>query len=287
MKKTLSIQLEEPTICLIPGIVYSQVMNYYGKVPRSLQLHLLRPDAWDSAVEEKLPTVIWVIGGAWQETAPLRYAAELSFLAKAGYNVAMIDYRVNSEARYPAQIQDVKTAIRFLRAHADKYGVDENRIAIMGDSAGGYLSAMVGVTAGVGLFETKEWAGYDSSVKAVIDWYGPIDMKTMQEDFERENNMQMGPIMKFLGEAETRNEEILKQASALSYVSENTPPFLILHGTADEMVAVGQSIRFYEELQKKNVPSDLYLLEGVYHARFEFWQQEIKDIILDFLKRYL
>ena len=185
MKQTLSIQVDEPTICLIPGIVYSQAMNYFGKVPRSLQMHLLRPDAWDCAVEEKLPTVIWVIGGAWQETAPLRYAAELAFLAKAGYNVAMIDYRVNSEARYPAQVQDVKTAIRFLRAHADKYGVDENRIAIMGDSAGGYLSAMAGTTAGEAVFETEEWAGYDSSVKAVIDWYGPTDMKTMQEDFER------------------------------------------------------------------------------------------------------
>lgn len=287
MKKELSIQLKEPAVCLIPGIVYSQAMNYYGKVPRSLQMHFVRPDEWDSAVETKRPTIVWVIGGAWQETAPLRYATELTFLAKQGYNVALIDYRVNSEARYPSQIQDVKTAIRFLRSHADKYGIDENRIAIMGDSAGGYLSAMAGVTSGEKIFETDEWAGYDSGVKAVIDWYGPVDFKKMQEEHEKETGLKMTPMMKFLGEEEIRNEKILYQSNPVNYINENTPPFLIFHGTADEMVPFDQSVKLYEALQKNGVPSDLYLLKGVYHARFEFWQQEIKDIILKFLEKYL
>lgn len=285
MKQTLSIELKEKTVCLIPEIVYSQVLNYRGKVPRSLTMHLVRPDHWGS-LGEKLPTVIWIVGGAWRWTAPMRFAPELSYLAKAGYNVACIDYRTSGEAAFPAQIQDVKTAVRFLRANAEKYGVDENRIAVMGDSAGGYLAAMLGVTEGISEFDTEEWKEYSSSVKAVIDFYGPSELSS-QAKTEGIQNVQMTPSRKFLGEDSYWNEDLWKRASPVHYIHKHTPPFLLFHGKEDEIVLPQQSDLLYEALQKQGIPVDLYLLEHTGHAGFEFWQQEIKDIVLQFLEKYL
>lgn len=294
MKKTLSISQSDPIACLMPGIVYSQGTNYFGRVPRALEMHLMRPDAWsegkniwESGKKEKLPTVVWVIGGAWQQTAPLRFASEFSFLAKAGYNVAMIDYRVTNEACYPIQIQDVKTAIRFLRAHADQYGIEENRIAVMGDSSGGYLASMVGTTGGIEKYEGEEWAGYDSSVQAVIDEYGPVNLKEMHARWKNVFKTQMTPFIQFMGEEGIEDEKLLEEANPVNHIKETTPPFLILHGTKDELVPAKESEALYEALQKKQVPSDLYILEGAQHAGFEFWQPEIKEIILKFLNTYL
>lgn len=287
MKKIISIVRKETPVCLIPNIVYSQVATYFGKASKPLLLHMVRPDEWEMP-RPKLPTVVWIMGGAWEETAPLKFAPEFSYLAKAGYNVVLLDYRVNNEGIFPAQIQDVKTAIRFLRAHADEYGVDEERIAVMGDSAGGYLAAMVGVIGEEEEFQTDQWKGYDSSVKAVIDMYGPVSFKEMIENpGEIDRGRVLTPTRKFLGEGGYNDPETLRRSNPMNYISEETPPFLLLHGTSDEQIPYSQSVMFYEALQEKQVPADLYLLDGVYHARSEFWQDEVKEIILDFLKKYL
>lgn len=288
MVKEISVQVKENPVCLIPDIVYSQPDTYFGYTAKKLKMHFVRlaEDELDAYNKTKRPTVVWVIGGAFQETAPLKFAPELAFLARAGYNVALIDYRICSEGQFPSAVEDTKTAVRFLRAHADRYGVDADRIAVMGDSAGGYLAAMAGVTGGKEIFEGPEWSGYDSSVKAVIDMYGSIDMEQLAKhpDVGIFNDHFNPPAM-FLGRDLT--DEKFAQADPCTYITENTPPHLILHGTADEMVPCEQSKRLYEALEKKNVPAELYLLKGVYHARNEFWQQEIKDIILDFLNKYL
>lgn len=288
MIKTLSIQVKENPVCLIPDIIYSQSSTYFGYTSKALKMHFVRlaEDGLGAQKKIKRPTVVWIIGGAWRETAPLKFAPEFTYLAKAGYNVALIDYRITLDAPFPGAVQDVKSAIRFLKAHADEYGVDENRIAVMGDSAGGYLSAMIGTTAGMKNFETAEWAGYDSSVKAVIDFYGPTDMEVMTDDLEEQyfgDNFK--PEVQFMGP--TATPETWALANPINHITENTPPFLIFHGTADEMVSCSQSKLLYEALEKKGIPADLYLLDGVYHARHEFWQTEIKEIVLEFLNKYL
>lgn len=288
MVKNLSLQVAENPVCLIPDIVYSQPPAYFGYTSRALKMHFVRlaEDGLGAQEKTKRPTIVWIIGGAFKEIAPLKFAPEFAYLAKEGYHVALIEYRVSNEAVFPAAVQDAKAAIRFLRAHADKYGIDENRIAVMGDSAGGYLAAMVGATTGMKEFETDEWEGYDSSVRAVIDLYGPTDLEAMVKD---PDNRYFGdnfkPEVQFLGPSATHGTWRL--ANPISHITRETPPYLIFHGTADEMVPDSQSRLLYEALEKKGVPADLYLLEGVYHARHEFWQPEIKEIILDFLRRYL
>jgi acetyl esterase/lipase len=218
--------------------------------------------------------------------------AEFSFLAYAGYQVAAIDYLTVNEAPFPAQVENVKAAVRFLRANAARYGVDSERIAVMGDSAGGYLAAMLGATGESTLFETEEWAGYSSAVKAVVDWYGPIDLLRMRKyaleknpDSDEEDELL---FRLFAGcPISDKNHEWLASMSPEQYLSPRTPPHLLLHGTADEMVDVRESERYYDALMRAGVPAELYLLEGAGHCDQAFSQPEIQRIILDFFQRYL
>lgn len=293
MKTTIRPKLERSDIVLMDDIVYSQPLTYFGRKPRPLRMMLLRPIEWWGQTElPPLPTVIWIVGGAWQQTFPSWRMAEFSYLAYAGYQVAAIDYRTVNEDAFPAQVEDAKTAVRFLRVNAKRFGVDADRIAVMGDSAGGYLAAMVGVTGDGEAFETEEWAGLSSSVKAVVDWYGPIDLLRMHADSIRRNpdagSKDELLFRLFAGRLiMEENRAFLERMSPERYISEKTPPHLILHGTADEMVSVSESERYYEALNNAGVSAELYLIEGAGHCDQAFSQQELQRLILDFLDRYL
>ena len=293
MKTTIKPKLERTDIVLMDDIIYSQPLAYFGRKPHPLKMMLLRPIEWWGATElPPLPTIIWVVGGAWQQTFASWRMAEFSHLAYAGFQVAAIDYRTINEATFPAQVEDVKAAVRFLRANATRYGVDPERVGIMGDSAGGYLAALAGVTSDGNAFETDEWAGYSSAVKAVVDWYGPIDLWRMRQDALKQNpNASEEDAMLFRLFAgcpiTDENKAFLETMSPEAYVSQNTPPHLILHGTADEMVDVLESERYYEALQRAGAEADLILLEGAGHCDQAFSQTEVQKIILEFFQKYL
>lgn len=293
MKTTIRTTMERSDIVLMDDIYYSQPLTYFGRKPRPLKMMLLRPIEWWGQKElPSLPTIIWIVGGAWQQTFPSWRMAEFSYLAYAGYQVAAIDYRTVNEAPFPAQVEDVKSAIRFLRANAARYGVDAERIAVMGDSAGGYLAAMAGATGAGDLFETDEWAGYSSAVKAVVDWYGPIDLWRMRSDAPEQKPDSEGEdellFQWFAGCPITEaNHDWLASMNPERYLSKRTPPHLILHGTADEMVDARESERYYDALSRAGVSAELYLLEGAGHCDRAFSQPDIQRIILDFLQRYM
>jgi len=293
MRQNIKPVIENQQIILMKDIVYSQGFTYFGKRPRALEMLMLRPIDWweETGRFVKRPTIVWVVGGAWRETFPSARMAEFAYLAYAGYNVVSIDYRVSNEATFPCSVQDAKTAIRFLRSNADKYGVDPERIAIMGDSAGGYLAAMVGASEGVEEFETSEWAGVSSAVRAVVDWYGPVDLWKLQEHpgeiFVGTDEMEM-MIKSFMGCAIIpENYAKIQQASVIHYLSHNAPPYLILHGTEDEMIPYDQSELLYDALCAKGVEANLYLVEGAKHCSLEFSQPQIQRLILDFLDKHM
>ena len=281
----IKVRKKDCPVVLIPDIVYSQVFNTFNRFIIPLKMHLLRPSNRDdrrAAVdgaqifEKKLPTLVWIVGGGFQTTAPLLFAPEMAFFARRGYQIAMIDYRVGGEGAFPAAVRDVKTAVRFLRAHAGKFGVDSEKIAVMGGSAGGYLAAMLGATAGMEEFETEEWPGYDSGVNAVIDMFGISDLSLMKDDYR---------IKAFCGLDWQPEKTVDPMMSPISHISQKTVPFLLLHGTEDILVPYKQSELLYETLQEKGVVSELVLLEGAGHASDDFWQEEIKMIILNFLNQ--
>ena len=254
---------------------------------RPLTLDLYVPAARNMA----LPLVVFVHGGGWNG-GDTRHAAgiadfprELANLAAQGYVVASVNYRLSGEARFPAAVQDVKFAIRWLRAQARELNVDITRVALWGDGAGGQLAALAGVTCGVATFDPEppnKDAGELPSicVQAVIDWYGASDLQNLAADnlgsadaqgFKPVSSTEFQPPPKsdegsFLGcEPALCPPMAARLASPLAFISSNNPSFLIQHGETDTVVSPKQSQKLHEALRKAGVPAELITYPGVGH----------------------
>ncbi len=240
--------------------------------------------------KEKHPLIVVIYGSAWFSNN-FKNAAYFSLgkpLVDAGYAVACINHRSSGDAKYPAQIQDVKGAIRFLRANADKYGLDTSFVGITGFSSGGHLSAMAGVTNGMHsrtINDTKiEIEGrvgghidQISDVDAVVDWFGPIDMARM-ENCETVKGAD-SPEAALIGTAPADAPDMVALISPITYVSKNTVPMLVIHGNSDSVVPYCQSVNFSEELKKEGKLVDFITVEGGEHGPVTFNEDTFKAMI--------
>ncbi len=230
----------------------------YGKVgDRPLKLDLYKP----LTMKKKVPALIFIHGGAWKSGNKNMYRPYAARYAQRGYVVASISYRLSGEAPFPAAIQDAKCAIRWMRAHNDKYKVDPNHICVLGGSAGGHIAMMVGYCP-----DEKELEGFgghenfSSKVQAVVNIYGPCDLTVpILRDADS--------IRKFLGE-KTYDEapELYKKASPIYHLSKDDPPTLILHGTLDSLVPISQSDELAKRLKETGIPYTYDRLEGWPHV---------------------
>jgi acetyl esterase/lipase len=273
MKKTITIVEKDPLINLNEGIVYAQRAEWCESSTRPLKISLLRKRQfadYDSRVT--WPVIVWLCGGAWTEMDRNVWIPELAWFAKQGYVVASVDYSVTARTRFPQQIIDIKEAIRFLRANAEKYGLDPARFAVMGESAGGYLCALAGVTGNIRDYDTGTNLDKSSAVQAAVPWYPVTEVSSF-------------PIADILVDA--LPPDIKKYPDVTKLVTKDTPPYLLLHGTTDSQVPVSQSEKLYDTLQAAGVDSDLIILEGSEHAQATFIQIEIKEAILAFLRTHL
>lgn len=226
---------------------------------RPLHMDILRPRTRRAAQE---PALVWVHGGGWRMGARWPAPAHLTALVEQDYFVCSVEYRLSQEATFPAQIEDVKCAIRYLRAHAPRYGIDPNRIGIWGPSAGGHLATLAGSAADVPELEgAGGWPDQSSRVQAVVDWYGPTDLTQMGGTHDNVDSPEAGLI----GGPVQQNKENAARANPITYIKPGAPPFLIMHGTADTTVPPGQSDLLYEALQKAGVPSELVKVPGKGH----------------------
>jgi acetyl esterase/lipase len=213
-----------------------------------LTLDLYRPEG----VAGLLPVILCVHGGHWDAGGKDRCPAVT--LVQDGYAVASINYRLARTAPFPAQLEDCKAAVRWLRANASTYNLDPDRIGVWGYSSGGHLAALLGTTGGVPELEgSGENMQYSSQVQAVCDVAGPTDLLAMAN---------LGPrrtlaIEGLLGGPPENDKAKAIAASPLHYISKDDPPFLIVHGEADRVVPVEQSQRLYEELRKAGVNATL------------------------------
>ncbi|GGH85113.1 hypothetical protein GCM10007362_41780 [Saccharibacillus endophyticus] len=236
------------------------------------------------AAERPAPLIIWIVGGAWVSCNSARNLPQLVRFAEQGYAVAAIEYRLAHEARFPAQIEDVKSALRFLRANADKYGIDGSRVGVWGHSAGGQLAALLGVTGGSPEFETADDLQQSTRVQAVVDFSGPIDIEL---DFQSEFHMPVMALM--LGGTIRMKPELARSTNPTHYLDgREVPPFLIVHGDADTTVPLRQSRILHDALTQADIPSEFCLLEGTGHSTAEMLtRSDVLDKVGEFFDSHL
>ncbi len=266
----------------------------YAEASASQKLDIYLP----SSGSGPFPVIVAIHGGAFLmgDKADGQLAPMLAGLDR-GYAVVSVNYRLSKEAKFPAQINDVKAAIRFLRANAGTYNLDPDKIAAWGGSAGGYLAAMLGTSSGVAGLEDMSQGNPDqsSAVQAVVDWFGPINFLQMDPQFTASgigpanHNASDSPESQLLGSALTAVPELVAQADPTTYITSDDPPFFIQHGTADGNVPTEQSVDFAAALTKVlgagNVT--LKLLEGAGHAGPEFTTAANVALVLDWLDSHL
>jgi acetyl esterase/lipase len=207
-----------------------------------------------------VPALLYVHGGGWTKGDKASGWREIWELVNRGYLVAAVNYRLAPEYKFPAQIEDVKCAVRFLRANAQSYGLESARIGAWGGSAGGHLVSLLGVTdASAGFEGSGGHSDQSSRVQAVVDMFGPSDLT---QTFSGANPRILGQVFG----ARDAGSEILKRASPVTHVSSDDPPFLILHGEKDRLVPVTQSLKLYDRLRAADVPATLVIVKNARHG---------------------
>jgi acetyl esterase/lipase len=266
----------------------------YACVSPAQKLDLYLPQG-----KSPFPLVLIVHGGAFMlgDKADQLSKQGTDHLLEHGYAVANVNYRLSGEARAPAQIQDVKTAVRWLRAHAGEYSLDPQRVGAWGSSAGGNLVALLGTSAGVPVLEGGELgcAGFSSQVQAVVDWFGPTDFLLMDRQlaavgWPASHDASDSPESLLIGAAIQTRPDLARLVNPIPYVTAQSVPFLIQHGKCDNLVPFQQSQLLYEALVAAIGPARaaLDLIEGAGHGGGpQFWAPSNVARVLSFLDQYL
>jgi len=266
-------------------------VNYAGDDMEAHLLDIYLPDTG----KDKYKVVVAIYGSAWfaNNMKQMTYMSMGKPLTDAGFAVVCINHRSSSDAKFPAQIHDVKAALRFIRAHAKEYKLDTSFVGITGFSSGGHLSSLAGVTNGmkertVGNV-TVDLEGnvggnldFPSTVDAVADWFGPVDMAHM-ENCETVKDGR-SPEAALMGCAPAGNPDLVALISPITYVSESNPPFIVFHGDADNVVPHCQSVNFSEALKKAGRLETFVSVPNGQHGPVTFNESTFKQMTDFFLK---
>ena len=227
------------------------------------------------------PVIVWIHGGAW--FAGSKDGCPAGPFVEKGYAVASINYRLSQHAVFPAQIEDCKAAIRWLRAHAKEYHLDPDRIGVWGASAGGHLVALLGTAGDVKDLEGKGGnLDQSSRVQCVVDFFGPTDFLQMRGSHDDPK----APEALLIGGAVQANQEKAARANPITYVTRDDPPFLIVHGEEDRTVPIGQSELLDAALKKAGVESTFIRVPGMGHGGRGF-QAKVDKQIAEFFDKHL
>ncbi len=269
------IKADEP----VPADVNEITDIEYGRIgDRALKLDLALP----KQVKGPMPGLIFIHGGAWKGGDRKIYHYYTRRFAQKGYAAATISYRLTGEAIYPAAVQDAKCAVRWMRANANEYGIDPNRLVAIGGSAGGHLSMMIGYSDDPQLEGEGGHQGVSSRVAAVINFYGPVDLTS-------EEGQKADVVQKFLGGPYNEKQDIYRQASPFTHLDAKDPPTLVIHGTLDDIVSISQADLLVGRLRELKVPHSYARLEGWPHTldAAEPVNQYCQQLMLQFLETNL
>jgi acetyl esterase/lipase len=250
---SLDIRDEVP---LPPGVAMRDGVEYGRVGDRALLLDLYYPEKLDKPA----PALIFIHGGGWNHGDRKDYKYYTVRYAQRGYVVASIGYRFASEAPYPACVEDAKCSVRYIRSHAAELHVDPNKIVVIGGSAGGHLSLMVGYSSDHPELEGQGgWPGVSSAVAAVVDLYGPTDFTVPAARND-------STLRNFLKKTYDEDPALYKAASPITYVKPGIPPTLIFQGTLDNIVPPSQSDELSIALKAINAPYWYDCLDGFPHT---------------------
>jgi acetyl esterase/lipase len=253
------------------------------------------------------PLVVYLTGGGFVMAPKESALPARTYVAEAGFVVASIQYRtIMNGATYRDGVADVKAAIRFLRANAAEYGVDPSKVAVWGDSAGGYLAAMTGATNGLAEFEVGDHLDQSSAVRAVVNKFGASDLSKTAADFDvaaqqaalaPDNNLAQYVFGPPGGKSVLDDPAAVAKANPVTYVDANDPPELLMHGSADTIMSPSQTLLLHDALRAAGVDSTRYVLDGASHGDLAFpgdpnaglpWSsQQAMNVIVDFLHGHL
>ena len=275
MRETVNIKVTEPNYTAITGVTFSQVDAWFGHTRRDLKMDIIYPEN----PEKPCPCIVWICGGAWVQMDRSAHLAYLAGLARSGFVVASAEYRTSNEAVYPAQLVDIKSAIRYLKAHSGRYHIDPERFGVMGESAGGYLTAMAAL-ADDPAFDAGDDLEYSSRVQAACPWYPPADVTGFP--YPSPVEAAASPESLLLGMNVMLHPEEALKACPVSFVTKDAPPFMIIHGIDDHTVPFSQGEILHDTLEKAGCDVKLIAIEGADHADRQFFQEEIWQKIAAF-----
>ena len=291
------IQCGKTPIKTIENVVYAAPQLPNGK-STSLKMDILIPEP-----ARKRTVVLYVPGGGFVVAAKESALNLRTFVAEAGFAVASVQYRTTRDgANYRDGVEDIKAAIRFLRENADRYGINADVVAVWGESAGGYLAAMVGVTNHNGTFEAGANLNQSSDVQGVIDDFGASDISKIAGDFDavtQHATYTNAGLIQYIGKASDANTLdpgiATTAANPLKYIQATAPPFLIFHGNRDRLVSPSQTLILHDALVAAGVRSSRYVVDGAGHGDLSFmgdaqsgllWStNKVMNLIVDFLNR--
>ncbi len=287
--ESMKVEVTEHQIDEIGGVIYSQIQSRRSN--RAMRMTLLVP-----RTTEKKPAIIYFPGGGFTTTDYEKFIEMRFALAKAGFVVAAAEYRVVPN-KFPAILEDGKSAVRFLKAHANAYGIDASKIGVLGDSAGGYLSQMVAVTGNEKQFDKGDNLHVDSSVQAAATLYGISDLRNIGAGFDEAiQKVHQSPAVteallvngvafnEYPGASILSDSDKALAASSLGHIKKNLPPFLIMHGTEDKLVSPVQSEQLYEALKQNGNRVTYVKVEGAAHGDTVWFQKPIIDKVVTWFK---
>lgn len=287
--ESMKVEVTEHQIDEIGGVIYSQIQSRRSN--RAMRMTLLVP-----RTTEKKPAIIYFPGGGFTTTDYEKFIEMRFALAKAGFVVAAAEYRVVPN-KFPAILEDGKSAVRFLKAHADAYGIDASKIGVLGDSAGGYLSQMVAVTGNEKQFDKGDNLHVDSTVQAAATLYGISDLRNIGAGFDEAiQKVHQSPAVteallvngvafnEYPGASILSDSDKALAASSLGHIKKKLPPFLIMHGTEDKLVSPVQSERLYEALKQSGNRVTYVKVEGAAHGDTVWFQKPIIDKVVTWFK---
>ena len=244
----------------IPGGIELMAGLEYGQPGRTLVMHAARP----RRRRGPLPAVAYIYGGGWRNGNPDQGLLTVVALAFRGFFAASIDYRSSNEVSFPAQLEDCRAGIRYLRSHATVFGLDPGRIGVIGLSSGGHLAALLATSAAQAeAAEAGEQGRTD--VAAVVDWSGPVDLLAMAEE-QGTAGLPDTNMARLLGGPVAGNTDLAAKANPITYLSSAAPPFLIVHGADDRVVPLDQSLKLHAALNQAGGRSELLVLPNKGHG---------------------